>query len=177
MLKVSKKLVDKSFFRRMNSITNAEDAVANKVVYHDVYWVKAKREAQPKPIKVENFVETLSDIELVNLLESKFLLQKDCVMTMNDVDKIYKKILLENGVKENELSSSYKKRLKKLLQENLPNLVVVKSTQRNQSEQLLTRETQEEAVTTFNSATINENDMKSIENTMYLPEMGTHWPT
>ena len=98
-------------------------------------------------------------------------------MTMNDVDKIYKKILLENGVKENELSSSYKKRLKKLLQENLPNLVVVKRTQRNQPEQLLTRETQEEAVTTFNSATINENDIKSIENTMYLPEMGTHWST
>ena len=63
-------------------------------------------------------------------------------MTMNDVDKIYKKVLLESGVKENELSSSYKKRLKKLLQENLPNLVVVKSTQRNQPEQLLTRETQ-----------------------------------
>ena len=42
------------FFRRMNSITNAEDAVANKVVYH---------EAQPKPIKIENFVKTLSTID------------------------------------------------------------------------------------------------------------------
>ena len=46
---------------------------------------------------------------------------------MNNVDKIYRKILLEIGVKENELSSSYKKRLKKLLQENLPHLVVVKA--------------------------------------------------
>ena len=36
MLKVSEKLVDKSFFHRMNSITNAEDAVANEVIYHDV---------------------------------------------------------------------------------------------------------------------------------------------
>ena len=79
MLKVSEKLVDNSFFRRMNSKTNAEDAVANEVVYHDVCWVQAKREAQPKPIKVENFVETLSDIEFVNCLESKFLLQKDYV--------------------------------------------------------------------------------------------------
>ena len=43
MLKVSEKLVDKSCFRRMNSITNAEDAVANEVVYH-VCWVKARRE-------------------------------------------------------------------------------------------------------------------------------------
>ena len=83
-------------------------------------------------------------------------------MTMNDVDKIYKKVLLESGVKENELSSSYKKRLKKLLQQNLPNLVVVKSTQRNQPEQLLTRETQQEAVVTFSSTAIKENDMKSL---------------
>ena len=76
----------------MSSITNAEDAVANEVDYHDVCWVKTKRETQPKPVKVENFVETLSDIELVNCLESKFLLQKDYVMAMNDVDKIYKKV-------------------------------------------------------------------------------------
>ena len=52
-------------------------------------------------------------------------MQKDYIMTMNDVDKLYKKNLLENDVKENELLFSYKKRLKKLLQENLPNLVIV----------------------------------------------------
>ena len=91
MLKVSEIFVDKSFFRRMNSITNAEDAVAKEVVYHDICWVKAKREAQPKPIKFENFIETLSDIKLVNCPESKYLLQKDYVMNMNNVDKIYKK--------------------------------------------------------------------------------------
>ena len=55
-----------------------------------------------------------------------------------------------------------KKHLKKLLQENLPNLVGVKSTQRNQPEQLMTRETQQEAVATFNSAAINENDLKFL---------------
>ena len=55
MPKVSEKLVDKSFFHRMNSITNAEDAVATEVVYH-VCCVKAKQDAQLKPIKVENTV-------------------------------------------------------------------------------------------------------------------------
>ena len=43
MLKVSARLQDKSFFRRLNSITNAKDAVANEVVYHNPCWVKAKR--------------------------------------------------------------------------------------------------------------------------------------
>ena len=43
MLKVSVKLQDKSFFRRLNSLTNAKDAVAKEVVYHNACWVKAKR--------------------------------------------------------------------------------------------------------------------------------------
>ena len=49
-----------------------------------------------------------------------------------------------------------KKRQKKLLQENLPNLFVVKITQRNQPEQLIARETNQEVVA------INERDMKSL---------------
>ena len=49
-----------------------------------------------------------------------------------------------------------KKRPKKLLQENLPNLFAVKITQRNQPEQLIARETNQEVVA------INERDMKSL---------------
>ena len=49
-----------------------------------------------------------------------------------------------------------KKRPKKLLQENLPNLFVVKITQRNQPEQLIATETNQEVVA------INERDMKSL---------------
>ena len=49
-----------------------------------------------------------------------------------------------------------KKRPKKLLQENLPNLFVVKITQQNQPEQLIARETNQEVVA------INERDMKSL---------------
>ena len=49
-----------------------------------------------------------------------------------------------------------------MLQENLPNLVAVKSMQLNQPEQLMAKETQQEAVATFNSAALNENDMKSL---------------
>ena len=46
-----------------------------------------------------------------------------------------------------------------MLQENLPNLVAVKSMQLNPPEQLMAKETQQEAVATFNSAAINENDI------------------
>ena len=79
----------------MSSITNSEDAVANKIIYHDVCWVKAKQEVQPKPIKVGKFVQTLSVIKLVDYLELKFLSQKDWLWTMliKFVTKIYEKMV------------------------------------------------------------------------------------
>ena len=72
MLVTSEKLPDKSFFRRLNSITKADDAVANDVVYHGTCWIKAKREAAPKTIVTENSVKTYSDIESLNLIELRF---------------------------------------------------------------------------------------------------------
>ena len=72
MLVVSENLSDKSFFRRLNSIPKADDAVANDVVYHDTCWIRAKREAVLKTVVIENFVNTLSDIELLKLIEVRF---------------------------------------------------------------------------------------------------------
>ena len=48
MLSVFKKLEDKSFFRHLNSISDAEDVVANDVLYHYLCWNSAKRQAEPK---------------------------------------------------------------------------------------------------------------------------------
>ena len=38
---MSKKLQDKGFFRRLNEMTKAEDAVANDVVYQNCCWENA----------------------------------------------------------------------------------------------------------------------------------------
>ena len=54
MLDVSSKLPDKTFFRRLNSISKAEDAVANDVIYHNLCWAKAKKKAVPKQKPAEN---------------------------------------------------------------------------------------------------------------------------
>ena len=73
MLSVSENLPEKSFFRRLNSIPKVDDAVANEVVYHDTCWVKVKREAAPKKVVIENFVKTLSDIELLKGASKKYV--------------------------------------------------------------------------------------------------------
>ena len=69
MLQVSKMLTDKSFFRRLNTIT-AEDAVANDVLYHNQCWVIAKRKAKWKSSNPEDQVHTLLEIQLINFVKS-----------------------------------------------------------------------------------------------------------
>ena len=41
MLQVSKMLTERPFFRWLNNITSAEDAMANDVLYHNQCWVIA----------------------------------------------------------------------------------------------------------------------------------------
>ena len=112
MLSVSENWPDKSFFRRLNLIPKADEAIANEVVYHGTCWVKAKREAASKKVAIENFVKTLSDIELLNLIELRFSTKPQEMITMNEINEIYRSILLENGTRKEELSVNYKKHLK-----------------------------------------------------------------
>ena len=159
MLVVSEKLPDKSFFRRLNSIPKADDAVASNFVYHDICWIRAKRETAPETVVTENFVKTLSDIELLNLIELRFLTKPREMIEMNEINRIYKSILLENGMENEELSENYKKHLKELLKTNLKDLVFVQSKQRNQPENVMMDKTHVQAVSSFNP---NESDMKSL---------------
>ena len=70
MLSVAQKLSDKTFFIRLNTITHADDAITNDVLYHKLCWAKAKILAEPKPKPVENYVKTVADIELLNITET-----------------------------------------------------------------------------------------------------------
>ena len=115
MLVVSEKLPDKSFFRRLNSIPKADDAVASNFVYHDICWIRAKREVAPETVVTENFVKTLSDIELLNLIELRFSTKPQKMIEMNEINRIYKSILLENGMENEELSENYKKTFKRIV--------------------------------------------------------------
>ena len=54
---VSSKLPDKMFFCPSNSISIAEDAAANDVIYHNLCWVKAEKKAVPKQNPAENYIK------------------------------------------------------------------------------------------------------------------------
>ena len=92
ILVVSEKLPYKSFYRRLNSIPKADNAVSNNVVYHDRCWIRTKREAAPKRVVTENFVKTLSDTKLINPTELRFSTKPQEMIEMNEINRIYKSI-------------------------------------------------------------------------------------
>ena len=65
---------------------------------------------------------------------------------MNKLNEVYKKMLAENGENPDNISSNYKKQLKELVEENLPEICFVLSSQKNKPEKLTTQLTQAEVV-------------------------------
>ena len=155
-------LTDKSFFRRLNIITSAEYAVANDVLYRYQCWVIAKRKTKPKSSKPEDHVHTLSDIEIVNFVENYLQCRADPVLDMNKVDLVYKYILTENGMKKTDLARDYKRKLKEVIEDYVPNAVFVKSEHENKPEQIITKDIQEEVVLTFIDDRSIEEDLKTM---------------
>ena len=162
MLSVSKKLEDKSFFCRLNSISHAEDAVANDVLYHHICWNSAKRQAEPNSYPIDNAIKTTSDIELLSLIESFFNHDaKSKVLDMNNVNSIYRKVLLENGELQ-KASLDKKKHLQTLIIKNVSDTVFIKSKNRNKPEQIITSLTQSEVISDICDSTTTNNDIKSL---------------
>ena len=132
MLNVDQKLADKSFYRRLNTIPNADDAVANEVKYHLKCWssckqIAAKKESESIDNEKESYAQTVSDIEIVNLIQSGLNDPSLKILDMNMINDAYRDILLENGLKNYDIKSNYKRYLKELLLKNVANIKFVKN--------------------------------------------------
>ena len=69
MSPVSEKVDEKFFYMRLNTIASSKDFIANDFVYHNICWVVAQKKTNSKLSAAENYIKTLSDIELINFLE------------------------------------------------------------------------------------------------------------
>ena len=146
----------------MNTISKADDAIANDVIYHNLCWAKAKKKALPKSKPVESYSKTLADIELLNFIENRVFQNPDTVLDMNNVNSTYRAILIENGANPEDLSVNYKKQLKELIQENINDIVFIKTTRRNEPEQLVASETQKQALREHTDAIANEEGIRLL---------------
>ena len=101
-----------------------------------------KSGAKSPPYPAEKYIKTLSDVEFINFIEVDFTEISENLLDKSKLNSMYIVILTENGVQTKHLASNYKKYIKKLSEENIPNVVFVKGTQKNKPEKLISTLTQ-----------------------------------
>ena len=88
MLEVWQKLSGKGRYWRLNSTVCSGDAIANDVSYHNLCWatVKKKAEAPRKTVYInKEIIHTVSDIGLINLIESELNDPSHQILDINSV--------------------------------------------------------------------------------------------
>ena len=94
---------------------------ASDTRYHLKCWVLRKRNVQQKgksieTQKIEDIRNVVADIEIINILKQDNPSHK--IVKIVSVEKLYRELLLELGVKEEDLHNSYREHLKQLILEN-----------------------------------------------------------
>ena len=80
------------------------DAIANDVLYHNLFWITVKKKAEAQQKTVYNSKEithTVSEIELISLIELELNNQSHQILDMNKVNITYRNFLFENGLNIN----------------------------------------------------------------------------
>ena len=129
MLSVAQKLSNKGFYRRFNTISAANDAPANDAMYHNSCWVNVKRDADKtyETFSEKDYINALSDVEIVHFVEKEMTDPSGKVLDMNIINEIYRQILSSNGKNEASINRNYKKHLKELISKNISGISFVKS--------------------------------------------------
>ena len=150
MLEVAEKHADDSVFRRLNSIATPEDSIAIETKYHLRCWVLMKRAVQQKHWSIEaqeiDNTHVIADIEIINYVQRELDDPSHKVITTTQVERFYRKLLIENGLKEDELGKSYKKYLRQLMIENIDNITFIKSPRLNEPDRICSTSTDNHAL-------------------------------
>lgn len=146
MFELPKKVENKDFFLRLNTIPNAQDAVANEVKYHLKCWVSSQRligDRHSESLWIDE--RLIADIEIVNAV--RFMLEESegKVLTMNDINDLY------NDILKNENRQNYKQYLKGLLQDSVNCITFTKANNPREPERVCLSVTLASAVDNYQS--------------------------
>ena len=95
--KVSKKLKDKRFFRKINDIIKVEESVANGVIYHNRCSENARSKVRPRQELNDSISHTLSETKVLNFYQTQLNDPNQPYLNINIANEIYEEMLLENG--------------------------------------------------------------------------------
>jgi hypothetical protein len=146
MLEVAKQLEDQSFFLRLNTIPNADDAIANDVEYHRLCWGRAQCQISSTAKDLhdiqnfDNIDRVLADIEIVHMVQNLLNESPDTVLDMKNINLTYNDMIDQSPPK------SCKRYIKDLLEENVKEIVFVRPPARNQAERVCSSHSQRAAV-------------------------------
>ena len=134
MLKIVRNIKDKDFYIRLNSISDATDAVANDVKYHRRCWIYTQREAEGSDdnCNIEDIDDTsrvISDIEVINIVKRELIEPSEVPLAMQNVNIAYINLLKENH--HPTINESYRRYLKQLLSENVADIEFIKPVRTN----------------------------------------------
>ena len=107
-----------------------------------------KREAgKEDPENIQNLVDSaqvIADIEIINLVETKIAFGQ--ILNNNMIHTTYKNMLLENGMQPETNRADYKKYLKRLISENVPDAKFLKGYRANEPMNICRSRTESRAI-------------------------------
>ena len=159
MFEVARNLSDKTLFIRLNSISAANDGIANDVRYHRYCWIDAQRQTDKEQKKQrdgeqdKNKQKLIADIEIIHLVDSE--IRSSAVLEMTDINNAYNEFLHGQPVEKDQIKD-HKKYLKSLLQNKITEIEFTKPIQKNQSEKVSMVSTKDKAAdTTFRATDVD----------------------
>ena len=101
ILEVSQKLPDKAMYRILNSTVCPGDVVAIDALYRNLCWARVKKKAEASRTTAytnKEIIHTISEIELMNLIESELNDPSHQILEMNKVNITYRNLLFKKGL-------------------------------------------------------------------------------
>ena len=121
-----------------------------------------RSKVRPRQEKDDSISHTLSEIEVLNFVQTQLKDPDEPYLDINMVNEIYKEMLPENGEQHQNIARDYKKKLKDLLLEFIPEAIFVKQKEKNNPKQIITKVAQSEAATTFNDSKLVAEDFQTM---------------
>ena len=136
-------VAQKRFIKGFCTISAANDAPANDVMYRITCGGNAKREAD-ETFSQKDYINAFSNVKKMHSVEKEMPDPCRKVLDMNIINKIYRRIFSSKVKNEALVNNNYKKHLKELISKNVCGISFVKGKSPSKPDQLVSDTTTSE---------------------------------
>ena len=162
LLLIKQKTQDDCVRTCVAGLQSAGDASAWELYYHNKCLRSAQRTFHPMNCSNEQLIRSVCDEQLLLSVQNT-LSNDDTSLSMADVNSEYLVILKRYQVEINE-SGNFRKHLRKLITERLPNIQIVKSLRKNEPDKLVLPSAVSKAIELRSALLDNDNKIGALKN-------------